>query len=148
MNAENIDALPRPVKVKSLPNKGLITNHSQLAEAVHLLIPDLNEHEGERIDHHLTELLNSLARGRGRLPRDVVSTPEKGEMTHILNGRLMRRNGIWIALHFGTERDDQPLEILSITRGYESHLSSILGGTRVKMLVNRVHHPKRSGSHR
>lgn len=126
--------LPSPVQLKSIGK--LITNHDELFEAMHMLIPDLTERESERVDSNLTDLLDSLVKGKGHLPRYVVPTPGKGEMTHILNGRLLRKEGIWIGLH--VERGSmEPPQIISLNRGNTKQLSSILGGGPFRGAVRR-----------
>lgn len=126
--------LPSAVQFKNLGR--LVIDHDGLFETIHILIPDLTEREAERVDDYLTKFLDSLVTGRGHFPRDIVPTPGKGEMTHILNGKLLRKEGIWIGLHI--ERDSVSLpQIISLNRGNEDQLSSILGGGPFKRVFRR-----------
>ncbi len=145
MSTVDKERLPLPINFRNLTSHGLVFDHQTLAAILPDLVPNLTEREQERLDSHLTELLESLVKGKGHLPKDVVPTPGKGEMTHILNGRLLRRDGIWVGLCFGEDRIERPLEVLSITRGYESELQSMLS-SRLKnrsSSSNRKFHQQR-----
>lgn len=123
--------LPLPIDVQRLGRGyGLISSHDELVKALPDLLPNVTEHEVDRIGSHLADLIESLTKGRGHLPKDVVPTPGKGDMTHILNGRLLRRQGIWIGLHFDEDAGTVPLSIVSINRGDEQHLHSLLSGPK------------------
>lgn len=127
MTSETRENLPMPVNMRHWSEqRGLILSHTVLLEALHTIEPQLTERETERIEYHLTELLENLVKGSGHLPKDVVPTPGKGEMTHILNGRLLRREGIWIGLLF--EENLSPLQIISVNRATPDQLVSIIGG--------------------
>lgn len=131
MSKEREEILPAPVNFRHFSGQqGLVYTHSMLRYALQVAEPQLTERETQRAEDHLTELLESLARGKGHLPRDVVPTPGKGKMTHILNGRLLRREGIWIGL--ALEKDVTALQILSVNKATPDQLVSIIGGGRFR----------------
>jgi len=120
------ETLPIPVNLcKWSEQRGLISTYPVLQKALLDVEPQLTDREAGRIEYHLTQLMESLAKGSGHLPKDVVPTPGKG-YTHILNGRLLRRDGIWIGLDFGS--GSTPLQIISLNRANPNQLSSIIGG--------------------
>lgn len=120
------EGLSIPVNLRRWSEEhGLVSTRPALHEALLVVEPQLTDREVERIEYHLTELIESLAKVNGHLPRDVVPTPGKGQ-SHILNGRLLRKQGIWLGLLF--DSSPNPLQITSVNRADPDQLVSIIGG--------------------
>ena len=112
---------PLPILVRSFSSSGSTYAPDVFDATLQNLLPDLTERELGKINDHFFELLDKIAQKSGHLPKDFVPTVGKGEMTHVLNGRLLRRDGIWIPLHFTDNPMLFPIEILSINRRNKSN---------------------------
>lgn len=127
MTQERESALPLPVRI----NRGLVQKITDFNQAMLSVLPDLEQSELTKIDSHFIELMDRIVEKSGHLPKDFVSVKgRRGRITHVLNGRLLRKDGIWIGLHFSEDLNRDPLEIISINRGSVDQLPNIIGPLR------------------